>query len=177
MSRTHITTRKHGDIPGQGSHWDPYGCSEAVNDWPCLSLDEVLWRTSPNCHQRQSSGEWVLCPTQAAHWDWPWWEVCGWGGRDMRWGLSWAQGHECGRTDSAICLLWGGKGTKVRPYTHISCHHQQLGKLPIEPKLRSFTHSSILESRPCNSPGQHRRTDPGPKDTGEPALRTRAWES
>lgn len=120
MSRTHITTRKHGDIPGQSSHWDPYGCSEAVNDWPCLSLDEVLWRTSPNCHQRQSSGEWVLCPTQAAHWDWPWWEVCGWGGRDMRWGLSWAQGHEYGRTDSAICLLWGGKGTKVRPHTHIS---------------------------------------------------------
>lgn len=72
MSIAHITTRDHGDIPGQDSCLEPHGypgsaelslplpdCS-GLGNWPYLSLEAAFQRASL----------WNLA--QAAEWSWPW---------------------------------------------------------------------------------------------------------
>lgn len=44
MPVTHITVREHGGVSVQGSHWGPFGCLEAMQNWLYSSLDVVLWR-------------------------------------------------------------------------------------------------------------------------------------
>lgn len=48
MSVTHFTIKEHEDIPGWGSHWGPYGCPGAVQNWSCPSLTLALWKLAPS---------------------------------------------------------------------------------------------------------------------------------
>lgn len=42
VSMAHITTREHGNVHGQGSHWGLFGCPGAVHNWSHSSLDVVF---------------------------------------------------------------------------------------------------------------------------------------
>lgn len=52
MSQAHVTTRDHGDISDQGSHWGPHRCPGAVQNW--LSGDMVLSFTSGSIQKSKS---------------------------------------------------------------------------------------------------------------------------
>lgn len=55
MFGAHITTREHGDIPGQGSGWELHECPQDVQNWSCPSLTGAFWKPSLTSH-RQHNG-------------------------------------------------------------------------------------------------------------------------